>query len=117
MAAPDAAAAAGAGLLGALGGFNLSMYDTTCQPSCAASQTQECAIDSECPPGQTCNAQAAPGGAGAGAGGAGFMLPSICGAPRPDAGMAAVPDAGTTPVVDSGSPAPDSGAVDANTAE
>jgi hypothetical protein len=114
MAAADAAAGAG-GLLGALGGFNLSMYDTTCQASCAASQMQECAMDSECPPGQTCNAPAGMGG-GAGAG-AGLMLPSICGAPRPDAGMAAAPDAGTTPVVDSGSPAVDSGAVDANTAE
>jgi hypothetical protein len=110
----DAAATGLAGLAGGLG--DLSALDTTCQASCTGTQTQECALDSECPPGQTCNAPAAAGGP-FGALGGGITLPSVCGAPRPDSGTAAVPDSGTTPVADSGSPAADSGAVDANTAE
>jgi hypothetical protein len=113
---PDAGAL-GTGLDAAVAGgmpmFDPSQLDTTCQASCTATQTQQCAMDSECPSGQTCVSL------GGGAGDAGdaaaanpfgglFMLPplpSLCMAPRPDAGPPPVVDAGTTE--DTGTPTPE----------
>ncbi len=93
VAMTDAAAAGG------FPTFDMSQLNTTCQASCAASQTQECAMDSECPAGQTCQAL------GAGNPLAGIlMLPSICMAPRPDAGPPPGEDAG--PVEDTGTTPP-----------
>ena len=95
MAATDAAA----GGLGALGAIDFSMFNTTCQTSCMGPQTQECAKDSECPSGMTCQAPAGAAGLGALAGF--IMLPDSCAVPPPDAGTTPVADSGTTtPVVD-----------------
>jgi hypothetical protein len=91
MMLPAADAAAG---LGGLGGFDTSQFNTTCQTSCAPSQTQECAMDSECPTGQTC--QSPPGAAALGSV---IMLPKDCAVPVADSGTTPVVDSGTTPPV------------------
>ena len=92
MAATDAAAPAGLG--GLAGGFSMFLPSTACQSSCSAAQTQQCASDTECPMGQTCNAA---GGGMGGLGGlaGGFMTAKTCGTPAPEAGT-------TTPAMDSG---------------
>ena len=114
---PDAGAL-GTGLDAAVAGgmpmFDPSQLDTTCQASCTASQTQQCGTDAECPSGQTCvglgpgagDGGAAEAGAGNPFGGLFMlpMLPSICMAPRPDAGPPPVVDAGTPE--DTGTPTP-----------
>jgi len=100
MAAADASTAGGIG--GLLGNFDPSTLSTTCQTSCTSTQMQYCSVDTDCPTGLTCQT---PGGAGA-LGGI-IMLPSVCAAPRPDAGT----DAGTVP--DSGAEMGDDGATDA----
>jgi hypothetical protein len=107
-----------------IGGFNLGALDTTCQSSCSAGQTQQCATDSECPSGQTCQSAASRFGGGGGGdaglgafadagfdaaafGDAGVTIPMFCAAPF-DGGTAPTPDSGeevdsgTTVVVDAG---------------
>jgi hypothetical protein len=110
----DAAAAAGGGGAGGIPNIDPSMFSATCQSSCTATQTQECAMDNECPSGQTCQGFAGPGGAGgeggAAAGGLGglggaIMLPKTCMAPRPDAGNPP-PTQDSGSAVDTGTPTP-----------
>jgi hypothetical protein len=104
MAIPDAAPAGG---IGGFGNFDTSQFATTCQTSCMGTQTQECAMDRECPSGQTCQA---PGGAGGNPLAGFIMLPSVCAVPMPDAGT---PSADTgTPVQDTGAPTPDADTAD-----
>lgn len=92
MAATDAAAPAGLG--GLAGGLGMFLPSTSCQSSCSATQTQQCASDTECPMGQTCNA--AGGGMGGLGGLAGGLMPAkTCGTPPPEAGA-------TMPAMDSG---------------
>ncbi len=94
------ASAAGAGGIPMI---DPSMFSTTCQASCTATQTQYCTTDTDCPSGQTC--QASPLAALVGA----FItLPSSCAAPRPDAGVT-TPDSGST----GDDSTPEAGGVDA----
>ena len=92
MAATDAAAPAGLG--GLAGGLSMFLPSTSCQSSCSATQAQQCASDTECPMGQTCNA-AAGGMAGLGGLAGGLMPAKTCGTPPPEAGT-------TMPAMDSG---------------
>ena len=67
-----------------------SMFGTTCQASCTATQTQYCTTDTDCPSVETCRVVAHTALVGA------FItLPSSCAAPRPDAGVT-TPDSGST---------------------
>jgi hypothetical protein len=101
---PDAAPAGG---IGGFGSFDTSQFATTCQTSCMGTQTQECAMDSECPSGQTCQSA---GGAGGNPLAGFIMLPSVCMAPMPDAGTTSA-DTGTPPP-DTGAPTPDADTAD-----
>jgi len=91
---------ASAGTGGGLGGFSLASFNTTCQATCQAGQTQDCASDTECPAGEICQSIAlAAGDAGVGgaAGAMGFTIPKTCAVPTPDAGSTPIPEAGPEP--------------------